>query len=182
MKSFLSFKPSSKRKYLIFVCAGLIYGMGFAARAYSPAHIGQQAIPIPTLIPVIHTIDSTSTTPVKPVVSAVKGATTIIQPGQSLSFSHNNITTTYFWVGEPADGDNGYIANSASTWDEQWQKHYGGVDSPSPRNGYDPAGFTPRENPFYFALPYSDIDGKGNRRPTAANCPLANSANPHSWC
>ena len=80
---------------------------------------------------------------------------------------HNNITTTYFWIGEPADSDNGYIPNSASAWDINWQSHYGGVDDPNNRSGYFPARFTPKENPFYFALPYDDFDNNGNRRPSA---------------
>jgi peptidoglycan/xylan/chitin deacetylase (PgdA/CDA1 family) len=69
---------------------------------------------------------------------------------------HQNITTTVFWVGEPADQDNRFIDNLASIWDDKWLEHYGGVDDPSSRNGYFPAKFQPLENPFYFALPYND--------------------------
>ena len=68
-------------------------------------------------------------------------------------FNHKNIITTYFWVGEPADGDNGGIANLASAWDGQWQSHYGGVDAPSPRNGYNPANFTPKRILFTSLCP-----------------------------
>ncbi|HEX5456885.1 MAG TPA: polysaccharide deacetylase family protein, partial [Candidatus Nitrosotalea sp.] len=32
---------------------------------------------------------------------------------------HTNITTTYFWIGEPADADNQYISNTASAWDDR---------------------------------------------------------------
>ena len=77
---------------------------------------------------------------------------------------HTNVTTTYFWVGEEASADNGYISNSPSAWDEAWQQHYGGVDDPNQRNGYYPAKFIPKENPFYFALPYNDFNANGNRR------------------
>ncbi|OFW59513.1 MAG: hypothetical protein A2W01_03540 [Candidatus Solincola sediminis] len=77
---------------------------------------------------------------------------------------HTNVTTTYFWVGEGASADNNYISNSPSAWDELWQQHYGGVDDPNHRNGYYPAKFKPKENPFYFALPYNDFDGNGNRK------------------
>jgi len=35
---------------------------------------------------------------------------------------------------------------------------FGGIDDPDNRNGYYPAGFTPDENPFYYALPYNDYD------------------------
>lgn len=101
-----------------------------------------------------------------------------------LTFGHLNIITSLFWVGEPADGDNGNITNTENTWDENWQQHFGGVDSPDARNGYLPAGFTPRENPFYVALPYSDLDSSDRRKASAQNC-LRNSGNSKvagSWC
>jgi len=105
-------------------------------------------------------------------------------PAATPQFSHLNITSTYFWVGEPGDADNSNISNTESTWDSQWQKSFGGVDSPAGRNGYLPVGFTPKENPFYFALPYSDLDDNGNRKASATNCPnypaLKNQSG--SWC
>jgi hypothetical protein len=42
-------------------------------------------------------------------------------------------------------------------------EHYGGVDDPERRNGYYPADFIPKENPFYCALPYSDFDPNGRK-------------------
>ena len=74
--------------------------------------------------------------------------------------------TTLFWVGEPDNDDNDYITNVCSYWDKDWQKNYGGVDDPKYRKGYLPAGFTPRENPFYVALPYGEFlkDGTLKRR------------------
>ena len=77
---------------------------------------------------------------------------------------HTAITTTLFWVGEDASDENAYISNAPSAWDDDWQAHYGGVDSPDHRRGYLPAGFTPKENPFYCALPYSDF-GKDGHKP-----------------
>lgn len=99
------------------------------------------------------------------------------QPGRS-------VTTTVFWVGELAGPDNDYIANNMSAWDESWQEHFGGVDSERSRNGYFPAGFTPRENPFYFALPYSDFTNNGKRKASAVYCPNATAmaGQPYSWC
>lgn len=79
---------------------------------------------------------------------------------------HTQITATVFWVGEPAGTDN--VANVQSAWDERWQEHFGGVDDPRRRDGFRPAGFVPRENPFYFALPYNDFAG-GVRKAPAAN-------------
>ena len=77
---------------------------------------------------------------------------------------HKNISTTYFWAGEEADKDNGDISNLPSAWDDDWTKHFGGIDDPEHRSGYLPAKFTPKENPFYFALPYNDFDSKGNQK------------------
>ena len=97
-------------------------------------------------------------------------------------FSHLNIATTVFWVGEGATAENDYIANSASAWDGNWKEHYGGYDNPDKRNGLLPAGFTPKENPFYFALPYNDtLNDK--RKPTGINCkPTTTQDDTHSWC
>lgn len=77
---------------------------------------------------------------------------------------HENISTTYFWAGEAADGDNHGISNSPSCWDDKWAIHFGGVDDPKKRNGFLPAEFQPKENPFYFALPFNDFNSKGNRK------------------
>jgi hypothetical protein len=74
---------------------------------------------------------------------------------------HKNISTTYFWIGEEAGKDNGNISNLPSAWDEDWAKHFGGVDNPDKRKDFCPASFTPKENPFYFALPYNDFNEKG---------------------
>jgi len=78
---------------------------------------------------------------------------------------HEAVSTTIFWIGEPADADNGFIANDDSAWDECWKERYGGIDAPDHRSGYSPAAFTPHDNPFYVALPFDDIDDNGNRRP-----------------
>jgi hypothetical protein len=77
---------------------------------------------------------------------------------------HTGIATTMFWVGEEASEENGWIANLASTWDADWADHYGGEDDPENRSGWYPADFVPKENPFYFALPYSDFDSSGKRK------------------
>jgi hypothetical protein len=86
---------------------------------------------------------------------------------------HAGITATVFWVGEPPSPANGFIHNVQSAWDDLWVVHYGGPDAPHPRWGYLPFWsvgglLKPRENPFYFALPYTDFDGDGQRKPDAA--------------
>ena len=71
-----------------------------------------------------------------------------------------SVTVTVFWVGEPATDDNDRIANRASYWDVNWQAHFGGFDDPERRadGGRRPAAFEPAENPYYFALPYGELD------------------------
>ena len=67
---------------------------------------------------------------------------------------HTDITTTIFWVGEEANIlTNGNISNIASAWDENWLQNYGGINTSSPK-----------ENPFYFALPFNDFDQNGERK------------------
>jgi len=43
-------------------------------------------------------------------------------------------------------------------------EHFGGVDHPFNRCGYEPCGFKPKENPFYVALPYDDMEEDGRRK------------------
>jgi len=78
---------------------------------------------------------------------------------------HKHIITTVFWVGEPESDDeennNDNIHNRSSVWVEDWTAAYGGVDDPDNRCGYQPCGFEPKENPFYFALPFNDYNSKG---------------------
>ncbi|HSX30484.1 MAG TPA: hypothetical protein VLE99_01045 [Candidatus Saccharimonadales bacterium] len=112
---------------------------------------------------------------------SAQAATNLAAGGNTI---HSNIVTTFFWVGEPADSDNGYIANAASAWDGHWQVHYGGVDSPTGRNGSLPGAFTPLENPFYIALPYNDFSPQSTRKANATSClsytPIRNDH--YSWC
>jgi hypothetical protein len=77
------------------------------------------------------------------------------------------IVTTIFWIGEPVGGNN-YTPNCASSWDSNWTRSYGGYDNPNPvaRRNYLPVSFTPRQNPFYVALPYNDVT-RGTTKPEA---------------
>jgi hypothetical protein len=79
--------------------------------------------------------------------------------------------TTIFWIGEEANAENAFIPNDASYWDPNWLKNFGGVDSPAKRNGYMPAAFTPRQNPFYLALPYGEIEESGDLKESAKRIP-----------
>ena len=90
-------------------------------------------------------------------------------------FLHENITVTIFWIGEEAKEENGWVPNTKSAWDDKWQEHFGGVDDPDNRNGYYPADFTPKQNPFYFAMPYNDFDGSGRKAEVYDIIPWADS-------
>ena len=81
------------------------------------------------------------------------------------------VLTSTFWVGEAAGADNGYISNSPSAWVQNWVDQFGGIDDPNDRCGYKPCGFEPKENPFYFALPYNDVDRDGHRKESADRIP-----------
>jgi hypothetical protein len=75
-----------------------------------------------------------------------------------------NIVATIFWIGEPTSS--GSPSNTRSAWDSGWMAHYGGSDSPTQRVDFLPNGFIPRQNPFYIALPYSDVS-HGHTKPEA---------------
>jgi hypothetical protein len=85
---------------------------------------------------------------------------TIIHPWR------RGITATVFWVGEKASERNP-TPNDSSSWDPNWEINFGGVDHPAGRLDYRPAGFTPRLNPFYIALPYNDLAPDGVHYPEA---------------
>jgi len=79
----------------------------------------------------------------------------------------SNVVGTVFWVGE-LPTQNNPVPNTASAWDMNWQANFGGYDHPERRKGYFPADFTPRQNPFYIALPYNDIGKNGRHREEAS--------------
>jgi len=93
-------------------------------------------------------------------------------PGSAATAQHaetrypwkQSIVTTVFWIGEEPTASNP-VPNRASSWDKQWTKSYGGFDDPNPahRRDFIPVKFTPRQNPFYCALPYNDKAGTGHK-------------------
>ena len=62
-------------------------------------------------------------------------------------------------LGGGKSGGNNPVPNYKSSWDFNWTANYGGTDNPEPsaRRNYIPIAFVPRQNPFYFALPYNDV-------------------------
>ena len=87
------------------------------------------------------------------------------------------IVTTIFWIGEKPSGNNP-VPNRSSSWDKEWSQSYGGFDDPNPthRSDYIPVNFTPRQNPFYCALPYNDKARDGHRPEAARVVPWFNDA------
>lgn len=90
---------------------------------------------------------------------AITGSTVVAtaSPLRGVTSEFKSAMTTLFWIGEPSNAENNFIPNHESYWDKDWQTSYGGVDDPEHRNGYWPAGFRPKENPFYVALPYGEF-------------------------
>ena len=78
-----------------------------------------------------------------------------------------NVVSTVFWVGELPTEHNP-TPNTQSAWDQNWLANFGGYDDPEQRDGSLPAGFTPKLNPFYVALPYNDVTQSGTHRPEAS--------------
>jgi hypothetical protein len=78
-----------------------------------------------------------------------------------------SIMTTIFWIGERPSTNNP-VPNDRSSWDPNWSSNYGGYDSPDVklRKNFIPLNFLPRQNPFYVALPYNDVEG-GRTKPEA---------------
>src|SRR5438477_12515898 len=83
-----------------------------------------------------------------------------------------SIVTTVFWIGEEPSANNP-IPNRSSSWDKNWSRSYGGFDNPdrARRVGYIPAAFTPKQNPFYCALPYNDKAATGHRPEASQGVP-----------
>lgn len=100
-----------------------------------------------------------------PSVFVPNARTFALAPASAREFPwKSNIVTTVFWVGERPTANNP-TPNRASSWDENWTRSYGGYDNPdrSQRRDLIPANFTPRQNPFYVALPYNDKATNGHR-------------------
>lgn len=81
--------------------------------------------------------------------------------------NHQNVTATVFWAGEPPDSDNHNITNVSSAWVDDWVSEFGGVDNPANRCDWRPCAFIPKENAFYFALPFNDLDDQGDPKPAS---------------
>ena len=113
---------------------------------------------------------------VDPYATAQTDPPFLSKPGERFPW-RKEIVTTVFWIGEKATANNP-VPNRASSWDANWTKNYGGYDNPdrSTRRDFIPVGFTPRQNPFYCALPYNDKAKTGHRPEAPRVVPWFNEA------
>ena len=105
----------------------------------------------------------TDTVPPTPKVVAPSAPASLPAPSSPYPL-HTNIIATVFWAGEGADESNDFIHNRASAWMADWVSAYGGIDAPDHRCGSRPGAFIPKENPFYFALPFGDYNEYGRKQ------------------
>ena len=81
---------------------------------------------------------------------------------------HKDVNSGLFWIG--MRNSNNTTHPKISAWVTNWVTSYGGYDNPDPRYrdsaSYAPKEFVPRQNPFYVALPYTDVSG-GITKPEA---------------
>jgi hypothetical protein len=119
-------------------------------------------VPKTTLAPAVTAIPPTNPSSAKP-----QFATSALGNAKSRYPWKTGIVTTVFWIGERPAGNN-FTPNRSSSWDANWALNYGGFDNPDPtaRRNFIPVKFTPRQNPFYIALPYNDVT-RGTTKPEA---------------
>ena len=156
---------------LVLALGLIVAGCGRSGRLALPGAAAETAGQATTTTGQATTTTGPATTTTGPATTTTGPAAPPVPDRAGTTYPLHTVTATVFWVGEPADGDNRFITNADSAWDDQWQEHFGGVDDPDHRAGWRPAGFTPRENPFYVALPYDDLDDDDQVRPSAAGIP-----------
>jgi TonB family protein len=105
--------------------------------------------------------------PAPPPSIATSSSPPIARPSGDIFPWKTNIVTTVFWVGEEQVTEK-TSPQHQSVWDKDWLKNFGGVDTPesAARHDYIPISFVPRQNPFYCALPYNDVE-HGQFKPEA---------------
>ena len=160
---------------IVLLAIGAVFFVG-AALMFFGVQNGKELVALPhaTSTPSASSTSpmASTTKPIKPVTNPpVSTSTPTEQPPQAGNNGWKKAIATVFWAGEGATSDNGYIQNAESAWDEGWAAHFGGVDDPDKRCGSKPCTFTPKENPFYIALPYNDLDDNGDKKSDATRIP-----------
>lgn len=134
-------------------------------------------------------VTATRATPIAAATSAVGGGPSVptsTAPDPPAPFQypwHTGIAATSFWVGQVISGASDG-SQAISTYDPQWETHYGGCDGTvidgrcqaDPRtaaNGFFPTAMTPQQNPFYLDLPFDDVHNATARAERATVIPWA---------
>ena len=77
-------------------------------------------------------------------------------------YPSHTVMATIFGVDEEASADNAGISNQVTAWDSNPAKRFGGVDDLNNRTKEGlPVDFTPKHNPYYFALPADEFNENG---------------------
>jgi TonB family protein len=128
---------------------------------------GTAQVPIAKPSPIAPTVLSQSELLTASSAETAVPAPPIARPSGDFFLWKTNVGTTVFWVGE-AQVTGKTSPQHQSVWDKDWLKNFGGVDIPEPaaRHDYIPISFVPRQNPFYCALPYNDVE-QGQFKPEA---------------
>ncbi|MCX6780124.1 MAG: hypothetical protein NT034_03015 [Candidatus Magasanikbacteria bacterium] len=117
--------------------------------------VKKQPAPKPILKPIPKPTPTTTPTP-PPTIPPTSTPPAPTTPSATNYPWHDNILATQFYIGETGP-------DNTTAWDCHAIEHFGGTDSPFGRSGYLPT-FTPKENPFYLALPYTDIGDAGSHK------------------
>jgi hypothetical protein len=134
-------------------------------------------VAICSLVSYKFTHESSSNSPVHPSQPQIEKPISVAEHKTTYP-DHKEIIATTFWVGEEGDESNDFIQNKSSAWLDDWMGSFGGVDDPENRCGYSPCNVNLKENPFYFALPYNDLNDQGVQKASAKNIPWYNPSAP----
>lgn len=96
-----------------------------------------------------------------PIASSSGISKEIMGASTMTTYPTHQVMATIFWIGEGASAENDYITNTETAWDADAVKTFGGIDDLAGRKADGSLAFTPRHNPFYFALPAIEFDDKG---------------------
>lgn len=91
-------------------------------------------------------------------------------------YPKHKVVATVFYVGEPASGANAGIDNISTEWETDARDCFGGLDDPWKRTPDGLPHFAPKENPFYLALPASEVDDNGPIKGAREASPWASEA------
>jgi TonB family protein len=140
------------------------------ARGMAQVAVPKPSLTAPTVLSQKEPLTASSAetaVPASPPSIATSSSPPVARPSGDVFPWKTDVVTTVFWVGEQ-QFEGKTSPQHQSVWDKDWLKSFGGVDNPEPaaRQEYIPISFVPRQNPFYCALPYNDVE-HGQFKPEA---------------